>query len=46
MPLCQPEGVAILEAEQDDPVCTDPPGTDRKAVHAEIIEVLAETLGL
>jgi predicted dienelactone hydrolase len=46
MPLCQPEGAAILEAERDDPVCSDPPGTDREAVHAEIIEVLAETLGL
>jgi predicted dienelactone hydrolase len=46
MPLCQPEGAAILEAEQDDPVCTDPSGTDREAVHAEIIDVVAETLGL
>lgn len=46
MPLCQPEGAAILEAEQDDPVCTDPPGTDRETVHAEIIDALAEALGL
>ena len=46
MPICQPEGAAILEAEKDDPVCTDPPGTDREAVHGAIIDVMAETLGL
>jgi predicted dienelactone hydrolase len=46
MPLCQPEGAAILEAEQDDPVCTDPPGTDREAVHSVIVETIAEGLGL
>lgn len=46
MPPCQPDGATILEAERDDPVCTDPPGTDRLAVHAAIIEVMAETLGL
>ncbi|MEO0864943.1 MAG: alpha/beta fold hydrolase [Pseudomonadota bacterium] len=46
MPLCKPEGPAILEAENDDPVCTDPPGTDRAAVHAAIIDALADQLGL
>ena len=46
MPLCQPEGAAILEAEQDDPVCTDPPGTDRQAVHALIVDTIAKGLGL
>jgi predicted dienelactone hydrolase len=46
MPLCQPDGVAILEAEQDDPVCTDPRGTDREAVHAAIADTIAEGLGL
>ena len=46
MPLCQPDGVAILGAEQDDPVCTDPQGTDRKAVHAAIADTIAEGLGL
>jgi predicted dienelactone hydrolase len=46
MPLCQPDGAAILEAEQDDPVCTDPPGTDRAAVHAAIINAIADRLGL
>jgi predicted dienelactone hydrolase len=46
MPLCQPEGAAILKAEQDDPVCTDPPGTDRAAVHAAIVGTIARGLGL
>ncbi|NYS26790.1 hypothetical protein HUK65_17625 [Rhodobacteraceae bacterium 2376] len=46
MPVCQPGGAAILEAEQDDPVCTDPPGTDRAAVHAAIVDALAVRLGL
>ena len=46
MPLCQPKGAAILEAEQDDPVCTDPSGTDREAVHAAIVDTIAEGLGL
>jgi hypothetical protein len=39
-------GVAILEAEMDDPVCTDPAGTDRKAVHERIIGLVAEHFGL
>lgn len=46
MPLCKPAAPAILEAEADDPVCTDPPGTDRVAVHSAIIEAIADTLGL
>ena len=31
MPLCKPAGAAILREENDDPVCTDPAGTDRAA---------------
>ena len=46
MPLCKPEGAAILEAERDDPVCTDPEGTDRAAIHGAIIDLLAKELGL
>ena len=46
MPLCTPEGVAILEAEKDDPVCSDPAGTDRAAVHAAIIAAIADALDL
>jgi len=40
--LCKPKGEAILAEEKDDPVCTDPPGTDRKAVLDRIIELMAE----
>jgi predicted dienelactone hydrolase len=46
MPVCKPAGEAILQAEQDDPVCTDPDGTDRAAVHQAIIDLIAEELGL
>lgn len=46
MPLCKPAGPAILIEENDDPVCTDPEGTDRAAVHALIIENMARDLGL
>lgn len=46
MPLCRHEGEAILLAEDDDPVCTDPPGTDRASVHAVIVEALATELGI
>ncbi|MCC5957321.1 MAG: hypothetical protein JJU07_14570 [Natronohydrobacter sp.] len=46
MPLCKPAGAAILEEERDDPVCTDPAGTDRAAVHGAIIDAITERLGL
>lgn len=46
MPLCKPGAEEILRMENDDPVCTDPHGTDRAAVHAEIIDTLAVELGL
>ncbi|MCK0167459.1 hypothetical protein MWU52_07865 [Jannaschia sp. S6380] len=46
MPICKPEGEAILVAEADDPVCTDPAGTDRAAIHAEIADLMAAELDL
>ncbi|MXX17577.1 MAG: hypothetical protein F4Z52_10385 [Gammaproteobacteria bacterium] len=46
LPLCKPKGAAILEEEGDDPVCTDPDGTDRAALHAAIIDRLASDLEL
>lgn len=46
LPLCKPMGPAILREEGDDPVCTDPEGTDRAAVHAQIIAQMADDLGL
>jgi predicted dienelactone hydrolase len=39
--LCKPEGEAILKEEKDDPVCSDPAGTDRKAVMKRIIDRIA-----
>lgn len=44
--LCKPEGPAILEEEEDDPVCTDPEGADRAKVHQQLIEGIATALGL
>ncbi len=46
MPLCTDKGAAILAEEKDDPVCTDPPGADRKAVHEKIISLIAEQFQL
>jgi hypothetical protein len=39
-------GAVILEEENDDPVCTDPAGTDRAALHGEIIAAMTAQLGL
>ncbi|NDW03034.1 hypothetical protein GTK09_01210 [Jiella sp. 40Bstr34] len=44
--LCKPEAAQLLEAEQDDPVCTDPEGSDRATIHARVIEAVARFLGL
>jgi predicted dienelactone hydrolase len=44
--LCKPNGAAILEEEKDDAVCTDPAGTDRKAVQSKIIALIAQHFGL
>ncbi|MBV6658274.1 MAG: hypothetical protein KI785_10965 [Devosiaceae bacterium] len=46
MPVCKPAGEAILASEADDPVCTDPPGSNRAQIHAAIIDLLAEPLRL
>lgn len=46
MPLCTAEAEDILKERKDDPVCTDPPGTDRAAVHAVIIDAISDMLGL
>jgi predicted dienelactone hydrolase len=40
LPVCKAEGPALLVAERDDPVCDDPPATDRNAVHAEIADLV------
>ena len=46
LPLCKPMAEAILIEEQDDPVCTDPAGTDRAAVHRRIVDAILSDLGL
>ncbi|MYA89442.1 MAG: hypothetical protein F4X97_13510 [Boseongicola sp. SB0662_bin_57] len=46
LPLCKPAGAAILEEENDDPVCTDPDGADRAALHRSVIDRIAIDLGL
>ena len=43
---CKPSGAAILKTEGDDPVCDDPQGTDRNAVHRRIVSLIAGQLGL
>lgn len=46
LPLCKPAGPAILKDEGDDPVCTDPDGVDRAAIHARISNAIKAQLGL
>ena len=46
LPPCRPRGPAILAAEGDDPVCDDPPGTDRALLHKRIVARIAAFLGL
>ena len=43
---CKPAGAAILKSENDDPVCDDPEGADRSAIHGEILDAIAVQLGL
>ena len=43
---CKPRGPAILAAEDDDPVCDDPPGTDRAVLHKRIVARIAVFLDL
>ena len=43
---CKPGGAAILRAEGDDPVCDDPEGSHRKAVHRRIVTLIAHHLRL
>ena len=46
LPPCKPRGPAILAGEGDDPVCDDPPDTDRAALHKRIVARIAAFLGL
>jgi predicted dienelactone hydrolase len=42
MPVCKAAGSSILAEEKDDPVCTDPAGTNREAAHNRIILLMSE----
>ena len=44
--LCKPAGREILAEERDDPICDDPAGTDRAAIHEQIVERIATFLRL
>ncbi len=44
--LCTPDAPALLAAEDEDPICDDPAGADRAAVHAQVIADIATALGL
>jgi predicted dienelactone hydrolase len=46
LPLCTENGAAILQDENDDPVCTDPIGADRAAIHGHVIAATKAHLGL
>lgn len=43
---CKPAGPAILEEENDDPVCSDPANTDRGMVHQAMAAAIAQHFGL
>lgn len=44
--VCKPGAARMIEEEGDDPICTDPQGTDRAAVHAQLIDAISAGLGL
>lgn len=43
---CKPEGAMILASVDEEPICDDPPSTDRAAVHRRIIQEVAAFLDL
>ncbi|MBP0617999.1 alpha/beta hydrolase family protein [Jiella mangrovi] len=44
--LCKPGALQLLEEAQEDPICTDPAGSDRAAIHAKAVDAIARFLGL
>lgn len=44
--LCTADAPALLAAEGEDPICDDPEGVDRAAVHAQVLADVAAALGL
>lgn len=43
---CKPGAIEMLNEEDEDPICSDPEGADRRATHAHLINAVAEGLGL
>lgn len=43
---CKPGGAEMLAKEEDEPICTDPDGTNRPALHQALIVDIAAALGL
>ncbi len=43
---CKPHAADLIQEDGDDPICTDPEDTDRAAVHGQLVDVIAEGLGL
>lgn len=43
---CKPGGAELVAEDDDEPICTDPPGTDRAALHRALIGDIAAALGL
>jgi predicted dienelactone hydrolase len=46
LPVCKPAGAKLLAEDNDDPVCTDPPGTDRPGLHEQVVHMIARHFGL
>lgn len=43
---CKPGAAQMLKDYGDDPICTDPEGTDRATIHKRLVEAIATGLGL
>lgn len=46
LPECKPNAEAMLREEQDDPVCTDPAGTNRAQIHQQMVAKVSQFLQL
>lgn len=46
LPVCKPAGPKLLAEDNDDPVCSDPAGTDRPALHQRIVRSITRHFGL
>jgi predicted dienelactone hydrolase len=43
---CKPGADQMLAEEDEDPICSDPDKTDRAAIHAQIVDHIAQFMGL